>query len=281
MKLADLLINLGRLNAYSPKILQVFGVEEGLLLCQLTYWAGKQSDQDGWIYKTQEELEEETGLSAKKQRTARKKLVALGILEEREERLKHRKFYRINTDKMEEIWLKHPMVTSGTFAKCRSGSSGGAVAAVRLTESTAESTSQDMSSVPSGTPTIPFRLERESTQKSKPPDKDPAEMTTYLARLLLSNVQAGKKIRVTPARLKASRGAIEKMIRLDGIDAEDIYGVILWLDKQRDREYAFVVESGCTLRRKWVRICAMMQREKRPATETEKPFKRVGDGNVW
>lgn len=38
------------------------GVTAALFLSQMTYWTNR-SDDDGWVYKTQEEWEEETGLS--------------------------------------------------------------------------------------------------------------------------------------------------------------------------------------------------------------------------
>jgi hypothetical protein len=51
------------------------------LFRQMTYWTNR-SDDDGWVYKTQEEWEEETGLSRYEQR-ARKKLRSIGVLLEK------------------------------------------------------------------------------------------------------------------------------------------------------------------------------------------------------
>lgn len=43
------------------------GVTAALFLSQMIYWTNR-SDDDGWVYKTQEEWEEETGLSAMSRR---------------------------------------------------------------------------------------------------------------------------------------------------------------------------------------------------------------------
>jgi hypothetical protein len=81
MKLSDLLEDGGRPVAYYPSLALVLGgVKEAISLCQLIYWTGKQSDKDGWIYKQSNEVKQETGLSWKEQKTARRNLIKLGVL---------------------------------------------------------------------------------------------------------------------------------------------------------------------------------------------------------
>lgn len=105
MRLTDLLLDVGRPVAYYPALTSVTGgVTSTLFLCQLIYWQGKQTDSDGWIYKTQEELTEETGLSRREQETARKALIRLGLLEEHYARLEHKLLYRPNILRLNELW---------------------------------------------------------------------------------------------------------------------------------------------------------------------------------
>lgn len=73
------------------------GVTAALFLSQLTYWTNRTTD-DGWVYKTQDEWEEETGLSRYEQEGARKKLRGLGILLERKQGLPARLYYKIDND---------------------------------------------------------------------------------------------------------------------------------------------------------------------------------------
>ena len=86
---------LGRPVAYFPTLAQIIGVSPCVLMCQLLYWSDKGDDPD-WVYKSQTELTEETGLLPDAQRTARKKLVSLGLLEERYKRIEHRLYFRVN-----------------------------------------------------------------------------------------------------------------------------------------------------------------------------------------
>jgi hypothetical protein len=103
MKLSESLQSLG-VVAYYPSIAKLIGVKECVLVCQFVWWTGKQADPDGWIYKTQKEINDETGLARWEQETARKSLRKLGILEEKENRLEHKMFYRINIDELNALW---------------------------------------------------------------------------------------------------------------------------------------------------------------------------------
>ncbi|EBS2232026.1 replication protein RepO [Salmonella enterica subsp. enterica serovar Middlesbrough] len=73
------------------------GVAAALFLSQMTYWTNR-SDDDGWVYKTQEEWEEETGLSRYEQEGARKKLRSIGVLLEKRKGVPARLFYKIDND---------------------------------------------------------------------------------------------------------------------------------------------------------------------------------------
>lgn len=72
----------------------------GLLLSQFYYWTGvvnrENRERRGWFYKCADEIREETGLSLKEQATARKKLVAKGVLEETRKGIPGILWFRIN-----------------------------------------------------------------------------------------------------------------------------------------------------------------------------------------
>lgn len=62
--------------AYHPVLARLFGsVTAALFLSQIAYWSDKGSDPDGWIWKTEKQMTEETGLSRSEQQTARRVLV--------------------------------------------------------------------------------------------------------------------------------------------------------------------------------------------------------------
>lgn len=106
MRLSDFLRDAGRTVAYSPAIARLTGVKECVFLCQLIYWHDK--GEDGWVYKTRDQIEEETGLSHEEQANARKRLKQLGLLDERHARLQHRVYYRANLSALNDLWEQRP-----------------------------------------------------------------------------------------------------------------------------------------------------------------------------
>lgn len=57
------------------------GIEEAVFVQQLYYWSDKSNSQDGWIYKSKKEWEEETALTRYQLDRIRKKLKKEGIIE--------------------------------------------------------------------------------------------------------------------------------------------------------------------------------------------------------
>jgi hypothetical protein len=105
MKLTDFMSDIGRPVAYYPNLKKITGSTTAtILLCQFIYWRGKEYDADGWLYKTAEEIEAETGLSYNEQKTARAALKEAGLIEEHYARLDHQMKFRVNLDAVNDKW---------------------------------------------------------------------------------------------------------------------------------------------------------------------------------
>jgi hypothetical protein len=117
MKLTDFLIGIGRPIAFYPGLKKVTkSTVATIFLCQLIYWIGKGELKDGGIYKTSEEIENETGLSYEEQKTARKKLVELHLLDEHYARLDHNIVFKVNMELLDTLW--------GASSQCHDGENG-------------------------------------------------------------------------------------------------------------------------------------------------------------
>src|ERR687895_61534 len=78
-KVKDMLPN--RVVGYSPDLARIVGgATIGLFLSQLLFLSDKGANPDGWVYKSEAEMGKETGLSKREQQTARRKLLALGVI---------------------------------------------------------------------------------------------------------------------------------------------------------------------------------------------------------
>jgi len=103
-ELANVWPLLGRHIAFHRRLVDLTAnVKAALLLSQTIYWTrhGRDIEQrDGWFYKTSEQWEMETGLSAKEQCTARLVLRELTILSERRIGLPAKLHFRLAVDRL-------------------------------------------------------------------------------------------------------------------------------------------------------------------------------------
>lgn len=105
MKLTEMLEDVGRPVAYYPSIAKCLGgVKQAIFVCEFAYWTGKGADPDGWIYKTQADIENETGLSDEEQLSARRSLKRQEIIEEKLTGCPAKLYYRLNKDKLNDAW---------------------------------------------------------------------------------------------------------------------------------------------------------------------------------
>jgi len=83
------------------------GVTSGVLLSQLYYWHDKTRDPDGWIFKTQDQWQQETGLTRREQETARRNLRERGLIDEKLAGIPARLHYRLNVDRLVALLAEH------------------------------------------------------------------------------------------------------------------------------------------------------------------------------
>jgi hypothetical protein len=70
-----------RVVGYSPDLARIVGgATIGLFLSQLLFLSDKGNNPDGWVYKSEQDMGKETGLTKREQQTARRKLLALGVI---------------------------------------------------------------------------------------------------------------------------------------------------------------------------------------------------------
>jgi hypothetical protein len=88
---------------FQARCVRKFGPAAGIYLRQLVFWTGKKSIDPDWIYKTEEEMEAETGLRRRGQREARKVLGSYEVLQERYRGLPRKLWYRVDLVKLAEL----------------------------------------------------------------------------------------------------------------------------------------------------------------------------------
>jgi hypothetical protein len=152
MKLSDFLRGVGQPMPYYPSLAKLVGVKECVLICRFVWWHGMQADSEGWIYKTRDDLTEETGLSHEEQATARKALRTLGLLEERKERLRHKHFYRVKFEALDALWEGREAGNAGVPTP---GTTASATPGTTASCNTTKETQKRQSSAPSAAASNP------------------------------------------------------------------------------------------------------------------------------
>ncbi len=83
------------------------GINGALMLSQMVYWSKRTKDKNGYFYKTQDEWEEETGLTRWEQGTARKKLRELGFVSEHKHGVPCKVHFRVEHDVLYQALIQY------------------------------------------------------------------------------------------------------------------------------------------------------------------------------
>jgi hypothetical protein len=101
-KVKDLLPN--RTVGYSPDLARIVGgATTGLFLSQLLFLSDKGNNPDGWVYKSEQEMGRETDLTKREQQTARRKLLALGVIQIQRRGWRNTYHFRIVWERLEQV----------------------------------------------------------------------------------------------------------------------------------------------------------------------------------
>lgn len=107
--MSSLIQLLDRPIAYNPALARLragkikSGPVAAVFLSQMLYWHNRMEGE--WMYKTRADIESETALTRDEQETARRRLVSLGVLEEKLRGVPATMHYRINAERLEELLL--------------------------------------------------------------------------------------------------------------------------------------------------------------------------------
>jgi hypothetical protein len=132
---------LGKFVSFYPTLARIFGIEEAIFLGDMIYWTprAENSKGPGWVYKSAEEIELKTCLTYRQQTRVRENLVERGVLAEEYDREKHRMWFKIDEESLDEHLTKCKVppneLSEGTLPKVSSFN----------TESKTESTSDPSS----------------------------------------------------------------------------------------------------------------------------------------
>jgi len=100
---------LGKPVSFYPLFSHIFSgnVNAALFLSNFMYWEGKQHDDNGWIYKNQTAIYNETGLSRYQQESARKILRSYNVMQEARRGQPAKLYYKFDWEAVNKIVNDH------------------------------------------------------------------------------------------------------------------------------------------------------------------------------
>lgn len=143
------------------------GVAGAVFLSQLLYWSGRlPPERGGWLWKSGKEWEEETGLRRGEQEAARKKLRAVGVLNEELKGVPARMHYHLNVNKLASLLNSTNWFAESDKQVC--GNPTNKFAGIRQTntETTSKNTKQPPQGSGSGSCDLIFPATAPTEQKS-------------------------------------------------------------------------------------------------------------------
>lgn len=115
------LLGTSRAVAYRPEFAHITGmVTAGVLLSQFWYWSECPTTEkrDGWFYMTMDQISEQTGMIREEQETARKRLKAIGVLQEERRGNPGRMWFRLDEDRLYELLREYAETVKAGIPQC-------------------------------------------------------------------------------------------------------------------------------------------------------------------
>lgn len=208
--------------AYHPALARISGsVVAGVLLSQLCYWSPRATSPDGWFWKTQEEIEEETCISRHELDGAKKKLIGRGLIVAQVKGAPPKTFYKVNHEAIEEALVQQ--INLPKSGKLKFQKSEIQFAENRQIYNEAESTSEN-TSISSTVAVAPAAAKENQPPKEKPKEpSDPRVAETYKAL----ESEWGAVPQNVPAEMKAIKTILRR-----GFQPPQILECYHWLKAQ-------------------------------------------------
>ena len=125
--MSDIFIRLERPIAFYPQLARLFkSVNAAIYLQQLLYWSDKSSREDGYIFKSKMEIEEETALTRDQQDATRKRLEKAGVLETKIVKARGAPtiHFKINKERLNEVVSNNSVDKKREKADCGNSTNG-------------------------------------------------------------------------------------------------------------------------------------------------------------
>ncbi len=266
--------------AINKKLIKVLGLEKALFISNLIdkykYFQKREMlTEDGAFYNTHEDQIYEIGLTEYQIRKCKKELIKMGILKTEKRGVPAKEFYFINFQLLIAMVFGKELNIEGLDLTKTKGLDLTKTKGLDLTKTkglynkTKDNKTKDNKN-----------LFSDLNLKEGKQDKNSRYIP--LAEKLASIIRKNKRINVTPQRIASWANEIRKLVETDGVSIQRVETALDWYEENIGGQYIPVIESGSSLRSKFIKLEDAMRRagaipgqSKTISTDTPKDPKKV------
>lgn len=231
------------------------------------YWLNRpEKCLDGWFFHTLAEQSMILGLSEYQIRTHRKILIDDGIVITKMKGIPPKELYRINEDILHEIVGEHlrnyPLIFKGMFLKKLEECSSNVLRNNKEPIIKEPIIKEPISYTPCELKKQKLSIKNDLTH--------PLHFYHKEARYLSSIIQTKKNMRHSPQQLVRWAEDIKTLTNTNQVSLDRIHDVLEWYEQNIGLQYTPVVESGRSLRDKFLRLEEAVQRKNKPGNGKRK-----------
>ena len=245
--------------AINKKLIKVLGLEKALFISNLIdkykYFQKREMlTEDGAFYNTHEDQIYEIGLTEYQIRKCKKELIKMGILKTEKRGVPAKEFYFINFQLLIAMVFGEELNIEGLDLTKTEGLDLTKTEGLDLTKTeglynkTKDNKTKDNKNLFS------------DLETSK--DKKTIKIERYvpLAEQLAFIVRSHKRINVTAQKIASWANEIRKLVETDGVSIQRVETALDWYEENIGDQYVPVIESGSSLRSKFIKLEDAMRR---------------------
>ena len=245
--------------AINKKLIKVLGLEKALFISNLIdkykYFQKREMlTEDGAFYNTHEDQIYEIGLTEYQIRKCKKELIKMGILKTEKRGVPAKEFYFINFQLLIAMVFGKELNIEGLDLTKTEGLDLTKTEGLDLTKTeglynkTKDNKTKDNKNLFSD---LNLKIEDKQDKNSR---------YVPLAEKLASIIRKNKRINVTPQKIFSWANEIRKLVETDGVSIQRIETALDWYEENIGGGYVPVIESGASLRSKFINLERAMRR---------------------
>jgi hypothetical protein len=242
----------------NKQLIKTFGLIPAILLSNYLekqfYFDKKNPDNDGWFFLSHSRIREELNIKEYTLTQSKSKLLELSIIEVERRGMPAKEWIKVDFESLiKNLKAQVPKFSGGQVPKFSGGQR------VIINNNTINKTKRrKLNYIVEGS-------KRTLTQKNK--------QYLPISKILMEIVQSKKNVKIDGRKLNSWNNSVRQLVELDGVEPRRIRIALRWYRYHYADNFVPVIESGQSLRDKFLKLENAIEREKNQKPENKSGFK--------